>query len=95
MPSPDLLATCPQYCANYCKNWPYYGLQYGKECWCGDHHSDIDKYGTSTACTYECSGDSSQTCGGYNAMNIYTQGQATDFRGFVQHITDCACNRMM
>lgn len=66
----------PQTCQDTCADYPYFGLQYGSECWCGDYKTDYDKHGTSTRCTMECSGDPDSTCGGYDALYVYTQGGA-------------------
>lgn len=41
------------------------------QCFCGDETSDYDQYGESTACKFDCAGDASQTCGGYDAMTVY------------------------
>lgn len=40
------------------------------QCWCGNASTDYDQYGETT-CTLSCSGDSSEICGGYNAMSVY------------------------
>ena len=41
------------------------------KCWCGAAGTDVDKHGTSSACTRPCSGDGSVTCGGYFAFQLY------------------------
>jgi hypothetical protein len=50
----------------------YAGLEYNFECWCGDvlHNNDtviIDP----TKCTYPCSGNANETCGGQEYMDLY------------------------
>ncbi|CAM9168500.1 unnamed protein product [Sphacelaria rigidula] len=57
-------------CAAICSDYTYYGLQYGVQCWCSDS-PDYDVHGSSRRCKYECAGDSSQTCGGRLAMDVY------------------------
>lgn len=42
-----------------------------QQCWCGDANTNYASYGVSNSCDYDCAGDSSQKCGGYNAMNVY------------------------
>ena len=60
-----------------CKQWyggqgfKYAGVQYGDQCFCGN---SISRYGTSSACTMPCSGDSTQTCGGVWANSVYQTG---------------------
>jgi hypothetical protein len=46
------------------------GLEYGSECYCGTL-ADIENTLVSGECKMACSGDSSQVCGGPNAINIY------------------------
>ncbi|CAB1116410.1 unnamed protein product [Ectocarpus sp. CCAP 1310/34] len=59
-------------CADTCAEYAYYGTQYGRECWCGNN-ADYAVYGEVT-CDMECTGDSSATCGGFNAMSFYSTG---------------------
>lgn len=40
-------------------------------CWCGRAGIEYDTLGTSDVCTKACSGDSSTTCGGYYAFDLY------------------------
>ncbi|CAM9735968.1 unnamed protein product, partial [Sphacelaria rigidula] len=61
----------PLVCATHCSSYPYFGTQYGTECWCGGAGTDFDKHGTSSSCTTACSGDGSVTCGGYYAFQLY------------------------
>ena len=42
-------------------------LEYGHECFCGFEDTDITRLGSAT-CDRPCEGDSSQMCGGSNAM---------------------------
>ena len=58
-------------CAQHCIGNMFYGVQYGKECWCGPMGADYAKHGISTACTKPCMGNNAQTCGGGNAMDVY------------------------
>jgi len=48
------------------------GVQYGKECFCGEEGINYLVHGDDDAvCDYPCEGDSSKICGGYWSMNIY------------------------
>lgn len=53
-----------QLCEQYCRSMhaDVYGLQYGHECWCGDH-MNYDLLGPGE-CDYRCVGDKHTTCGG-------------------------------
>ena len=59
-----------QKCVNYCqgKGYTYAGTQYSRECWCGNSYG---KYGSANNCDMRCSGDPSQTCGGFAANSVY------------------------
>lgn len=46
----------------------YYGVQWGRECWCGNA---FDTYGESDSCDYDCGGDMTEICGGFDAMSVY------------------------
>ncbi|CAN0069455.1 unnamed protein product, partial [Ectocarpus sp. 6 AP-2014] len=59
-------------CEAECTGNTYFGMQYGTECFCGGESTDLLQHGESTACDYECSGDSEQVCGGFYAMSVYS-----------------------
>jgi WSC domain len=57
---------CQTDCAAAAQNWIFVGTQYHRECWCGNK---IPIQKTDDAdCNYDCSGNSSQICGG-NGFN--------------------------
>ena len=62
-------------CIDYCSigGYSYAGLEYGRECWCTNQLDSryAPKDGIMGSCNYKCSGDVSQTCGGWAAMSIY------------------------
>ncbi|KAI2466612.1 WSC domain-containing protein [Annulohypoxylon bovei var. microspora] len=71
-----------QPCINYCsrsynrfhpekKGWKYAGLEYARECWCGDHLSLKSLHLTDTACDTPCDGANSTVCGGHLALTLY------------------------
>ncbi|CBJ48515.1 WSC domain containing protein [Ectocarpus siliculosus] len=59
-------------CEAKCRGNTYFGLQYGRECFCGGSSTDLLEHGESSACNYECPGDSDQVCGGFYAMSVYS-----------------------
>lgn len=62
----------PLTCAGYCSSlrFSYSGTEYGNECYCSGEVPTI----ASTDCTMPCSGDSSEICGGINALSVvYTK----------------------
>ncbi|WRT64450.1 uncharacterized protein IL334_001382 [Kwoniella shivajii] len=62
------IETCTAYCSKL--GFTYTGVEYGKECYCGN--SLVNGAGaSSSACGYSCTGNSQETCGGYNAISLY------------------------
>ncbi|KAL4240388.1 Xylosyltransferase 2 [Mactra antiquata] len=65
----------PDKCISFCLSggYLYAGVQYEVECWCGNKYG---KYGDlpESTCAASCPGNSSLTCGGYNAQKIYSTG---------------------
>ncbi|GIL59429.1 hypothetical protein Vafri_14100 [Volvox africanus] len=61
-------------CASLAKQAGYviYGVQYGGQCFGGTDISKATSLGPSGNCNMDCTGDSSQKCGGGWANNVYT-----------------------
>ncbi|WVF69564.1 hypothetical protein IAT40_004342 [Kwoniella sp. CBS 6097] len=59
-------------CTSLCMSYGFgvAGLEYGNECYCGVT-DDLDDIAVSGQCYMPCAGDSTETCGGPNALNIY------------------------
>ncbi|WVQ69509.1 uncharacterized protein L199_007729 [Kwoniella botswanensis] len=65
-------------CTTLCGNYGYgvAGLEYGNECYCGAQ-DDIDDALVSGQCYMPCAGDSTETCGGPNAINVFINPDIT------------------
>jgi hypothetical protein len=65
----------PVECEEVCSEQGYtvFGLQYTKECFCGDEYDNIYREGVAPEeeCDYECPDLSGFKCGGFNRMNVY------------------------
>lgn len=63
----------PQSCIATCRGmgFRYAGLQYGESCLCGNSYG---RYGRAENCSYVCTGDPSQVCGGYSSNSVYATG---------------------
>jgi hypothetical protein len=59
----------PASCKVLCQGFTYYGVEYSNECYCGNSFPASTLL--SSGCNMPCAGDSTQTCGGSNALNIY------------------------
>lgn len=57
-------------CASFCSKFKYFGLEYGKECYCGDAHSA--QPAPDSDCSFSCSGNDAQKCGAGNRLDLYT-----------------------
>ncbi|GLI60272.1 hypothetical protein VaNZ11_002363 [Volvox africanus] len=68
------LPMTPAICASLAKQAGYvvYGVQYGGQCFGGMDISKATSLGPSGNCNMDCTGDSSQKCGGAWANNVYT-----------------------
>jgi len=73
---PSDSAMTNQKCTQFCgaKGFAYAGTQYARWCFCGNSYADR---GSSTNCTMNCSGDSTQKCGGGWANSVYRTGVST------------------
>ena len=60
-------------CLNICrsKNVPYSGLEWSYECHCGNAPESGFEWAWLDKCNDKCAGDSSQTCGGSEALNVW------------------------
>ncbi|WWD03156.1 hypothetical protein V865_001203 [Kwoniella europaea PYCC6329] len=62
-------------CLGYCETqgFQYAGVEYGRECYCGDSLiNGASLSSPSSSCNKLCGGDSTSTCGGPNALQLYT-----------------------
>ncbi|CAM9829635.1 unnamed protein product, partial [Chrysoparadoxa australica] len=67
----------PERCFAFCEfqGFEVFANQFGRECFCGSQ-AELGFYGMSSGCTFECTGDPSQFCGGPDANQAYLIGSA-------------------
>ena len=60
----------PAECANFCKDYKYFGVESSQECYCGNalFHNEKKNEGE---CNYKCPGNNNQRCGGRWKINVY------------------------
>ncbi|EAA29543.1 hypothetical protein NCU05935 [Neurospora crassa OR74A] len=60
-------------CAAYCTDlsFPYFGVEYGRECWCGVSQPDAAQLVPATDCSMTCAGAGDEICGAGNRINVY------------------------
>jgi hypothetical protein len=67
------LRLTPQMCGDVCKKqgYKYAGVQFGRECWCGNGERGLGNKLAEKECNMKCIGDNKKTCGGFVKQNIY------------------------
>merc|ERR1719334_1630209 len=75
----------PEVCRMSCatKKYKYSGVECSNECWCGNVTPPREKIVSPNDCSYKCSGNSSQVCGGGWRINVYETVFANDANSFV------------
>ncbi|KAG7289214.1 hypothetical protein NEMBOFW57_005577 [Staphylotrichum longicolle] len=60
-------------CGAFCRaaKFPLFAVTYGRECFCGDAVSEGNTKVGDGDCSFPCAGDSTQTCGAGNRINLY------------------------
>ncbi|KAL8569523.1 hypothetical protein ACOMHN_002070 [Nucella lapillus] len=71
----------PDRCINHCirGGFNYAGVQYGKECWCGESYGKHHKL-SEEHCATPCPGQHNLTCGGYLAIRVFRTGYGKTVR---------------
>jgi hypothetical protein len=64
-------------CASFCPGYTFFGVEYGRECYCSNGIPITSLQVTDDRCTMICSGDSAQICGGPDGLSIYQVTPAT------------------
>jgi len=62
----------PAKCRDACRGYTFAGVEFGEQCFCGNVPPLPPMLKPSSECNMPCSGDSSQICGGFARINIYT-----------------------
>ncbi|KAK6086342.1 copper radical oxidase [Seiridium cupressi] len=71
----------PQKCADACSGYRYAGIEYGRECWCGDTlHGGT--YAADSDCSFLCPGDQHSFCGAGNRLTLYAVPGPANLTGY-------------
>ncbi|KAG6269149.1 hypothetical protein E4U47_004269 [Claviceps purpurea] len=66
-----------QVCATWCKDYEYFGTEYGRECYCGHSLAASSLVAPATECRMLCEGNISEYCGGSSRLSVYKVNKAT------------------
>lgn len=62
-------------CIDFCSAYQYAGIEYGRECWCGNTFAAGAVLATpQTQCSMLCKGDTNYYCGAGRRLNVYEKG---------------------
>ncbi len=64
-------------CGTFCKGFTYFGVEYGRECYCGNKLNDGSIKAQQNDCSFICPGDGSEYCGAGNRLELYIKAPAT------------------
>jgi hypothetical protein len=62
---------CLSFCSNGRTEYRYAGLEYARECWCGQVLAGISEKLDDGECDLPCDGDNSTACGGRLKLSVY------------------------
>ncbi|KAF3811697.1 LysM domain-containing protein [Colletotrichum gloeosporioides] len=66
------VAQCAQYCLAQ-TGTNHFAVEFGRECWCGNNLGTGAVSVPEAECNMPCAGNSGQTCGGSNRLNLYSK----------------------
>ena len=66
------LESCQSFCAD--ADFEYFGVEYARECYCGNSFNPGSVPAPDTDCNFPCAGDASELCGAGNRLSIYSKG---------------------
>ncbi|OAQ97604.1 hypothetical protein LLEC1_06562 [Akanthomyces lecanii] len=58
-------------CGTFCKDYQYFGTEYGRECYCGNALAASSAVALKGECTMLCAGSNVEYCGGSNRLSVY------------------------
>ncbi|KAL9014260.1 MAG: hypothetical protein Q9173_001102 [Seirophora scorigena] len=64
-------------CSAVCKAYALFGVEFGRECYCGDTLQAGSEKTLESECNFPCPGNNAEFCGAGNRLNVYHFGAAT------------------
>ncbi|CZR68739.1 related to glyoxal oxidase precursor [Phialocephala subalpina] len=63
-------------CASDCAGYTYFGVEYGRECYCGNSFAAGSTAAPNSDCSFACAGNAKELCGAGNRLSAYKLGAA-------------------
>lgn len=63
-------------CAGLCKDYEYFGTEYGRECYCGNALASSSLVAPAAECRMLCAGSNTQYCGAGDRLSVYKKKAA-------------------
>jgi hypothetical protein len=60
-------------CATYCTGFTYFGVEYARECYCGNSFNPGSGPALATDCNFKCMGNPLELCGAGLRLSVYTK----------------------
>ncbi|KAH6634407.1 glyoxal oxidase-like protein [Chaetomium sp. MPI-SDFR-AT-0129] len=60
-------------CQTYCSAYTYFGVEYARECYCGNSFNAGSKAAPAGDCSMTCMGDAEQYCGAGDRLSVYAR----------------------
>src|ERR1041384_1093664 len=60
-----------QSCTAFCAGYAFAGVEYGRECYCGNGFGDGSVGASASQCSMRCAGDAGTLCGGPSRLSVY------------------------
>ncbi|KAH0499309.1 hypothetical protein TgHK011_006512 [Trichoderma gracile] len=61
-----------QSCATFCAGFTYFGVEYSRECYCGNSFGTGSKLTAASDCSMTCGGEDCDFCGAGNRLSVYS-----------------------
>ena len=73
----EVSSLTPDKCIQACRErgFSFAGVQYSRQCFCGNTAPPLDKIVDKNECNKDCEGDPAIKCGGHCRMNVYRTGE--------------------
>jgi len=82
LPGTMTVPDCLGFCSANGTAWKYAGVEYSRECWCGDRISALSVREPDSDCDLACDGNAEMICGGLLKLSVYMLSAAASNQPF-------------